>query len=678
MTRHRTSRQMTRWPFLPPESVTVSLSLCAQEDHHSDRFKPKSEPKKDKRTKRHSAEDSSTALLEQQQQEHKTKSPTKTNSFHFASSKNPLQVDDETIDTILQDLRHSAPHLPRSSLSAELDPPPESTPGGRCVRETVERLNRLLDQGVTPRLTLSRSRISTATDALLQPAEGSKNKRKKKVQVETSDRDLCPPEASLEPEQESLASSVVDITEALASLSLSQEPLSAFSTTAQFLFSVLNKEFGCLSSISLFFALSRLPLQPLHSLSRSQPTHRQDKDPVATTPAPQSLLERILASLCRSLHLQPALITHFSHSPSLLSTVSKAEELLSITDLLFSSGTAVALIDLTHFSLVLIQRWGEKTFPLVLQHHQKQISKQESAAASARKIFWPPFILSVLPNLFAIVQRLLSIALKEWASLQASASPWVTYVCSSGFIDQISVLFRELQCVADFCEKDEFVSFLLCQLSQVIRDYSLLIRFVSLCLSPHSCPSLLSPCRHISQPNGELLCSVALCCRKSDISWNIISLLGVLLLQDGVQSHSYRRQSHLEPDPEKSFLPSAVSVSPSSRPHPTQRRKASRHSTSSSTAVAEPPSDTSHSAPPSPINHLALVVCFEIVSTLNQLCQLEVSVVQILSPQIQVTAAAVTLLLTPFPSRASLFMSPSDSSARVSRRQFLLLPRPRR
>jgi hypothetical protein len=446
-----------------------------QQEESSDRLKPKKETKKEKRTKRQSVEDS--VLLEQQ--EHKPKSPVKADLSHFAS-KNPLQVDDETIDAILQDLKHFPvqPLLPLHEPTEPEPVPPESTPSGRSVREIVERLSLLLAQDITPELTIGRGRVVSETDSL-QPTQGNKSKRKK-LQLQTSDDHGSPASEhaaeSGPPTQK--PSSVVDLTEALSALSPSQE-LSSFSTAAKFFFFVLNKEFGCLSSMTLFFTLSRLPIQPLQPLvSRSQSAHhpRQDKDL-----APQSILERILHSLCRSLQLQPALIAHLAKSPRLLAAP-KADDLLSSTKILFTSGTAVALVDLTHFSLILIQKWAEKTFPLVLQHHQKLISKQDSA--SARKIFWPPFILSVLPSLFAILQRVLTVSLREWDALQDSASPWVGYVCSSGFIDQISVLFRELQCVADFCEKDEFVSFLLCQLSQLTRDYCLLVRFSESHLSP--------------------------------------------------------------------------------------------------------------------------------------------------------------------------------------------------
>lgn len=102
----------------------------------------------------------------------------------------------------------------------------------------------------------------------------------------------------------------------------------------------------------------------------------------------------------------------------------------------------------------------------------------------------------------------------------------------------------------------------------------------------------------------------------------------MLLLQDGAQSHSYRRQSH-QPETEKTFIPPVHSLP--SKPRPTQKCKPSRRQSSGSSSDAVPEISNSRV-----INHATFAVCLEILCTLNGLSQLDVSIVQQLPPQMQV------------------------------------------
>ena len=178
--------------------------------------------------------------------------------------------------------------------------------------------------------------------------------------------------------------------------------------------------------------------------------------------------------------------------------------------------------------------------------------------------------------------------------------------------------------------------------------------------------------------NPPNVCCVSTNLHKCDLSWNLISLLGVLLLQDGLQSHSYRRQSHQHQDTEKSFIPPAVVTSALSvASHPTQRKKSSRrHSGGTSTDLST--IDSTPSTAPNIIGHSTLIVCLEILDAINQLCQLDASVVQTLPSQMQALTLHVTeRLLSCCLSKSTVPTSAvpqlSTHSARTGRR---IIPQP--
>jgi hypothetical protein len=583
--------------------------------------------KKEKRKKLQSVDDNAILDIYLKQQRSST-------GPKLESQKNPLQVDEDTVDSILQDLKLSK--IPLATLisrdEAEDSAPPQTeTNSSSSLSSIVIKLHELRSRDIFPRLTYNHR-----TSAL--DSEGKRTKRKKKLHSDEVPLSSSDPSATPGVETKSDLRPEIDITDVLCCLPQSWDLHSGgppFSDIAQLLYCLLNQDFGCLSALPLFLEMIRSPTPPAGLRSQS---HRQEKE------APQqqcSVLEKVMQLLCSSLHLQPSAFVSFLKSRP--SPVIGAQEVRS-TESLLLSGTAFAIVDISRFAFVLIQKWGEKTFPLVLQHHQKQISKSlHETSALSNKIFWPPFILSLLPNLFSIIDRIMDVLSKEWSSskvLQVTGVQWLSYFCLSGYIEQISSLFRDLQCIADFSEKDEFLSFLLCRLTQVIQKYAQLLRWVTRLLSTLHL-SFSSPCRSLPRDDSKPpnVCCVSDKLRKCDLSWHLISLLGVLLLQDGLQSHSYRRQSHQQ-DSEKSFIPPVVVSAMSAAPHPTQRRKPSRrHSGGSSTELSQV--DSTHSSPPI-IGQSTLIVCREILDAINQLCQLDTSVVQALPSQMQALTLHVT------------------------------------
>lgn len=421
-------------------------------------MKQKKDAKREKRKKLQSVDDNVILELDVKQ---------KSSGPKLESQKNPLQVDEDTVDSILQDFKLSKIPLTNMLLQkkevnlsiplTDVDPPSN-------LRNLVVKLYELRSREVLPRLTYSTRHISSLD------SEGKHTKRKKKLQADA--KGLSNPNQILaadgpnpDPRPE------IDITDVLCSLPQTWDSQSGddFSDIAQLLYCVLNQDFGCLSALPLFLEVIRSPTPPIGLRSHN----RQDKE----APQHYSMLEKVMQLLCSSLHLQPAAFVSFLKSRPFPAI--GGQEVLT-TESLLLSGTAFAVVDISRFALVLIQKWGEKTFPLVLQHHQKQISKSlPETTVLPNKIFWPPFILSLLPNLFSIIERIMDVLSKEWSSskvLEVTGTQWLDYFCLSGYIEQISCMFRDLQCIADFSEKDEFLSFLLCRLTQVVQKYAILFR----------------------------------------------------------------------------------------------------------------------------------------------------------------------------------------------------------
>lgn len=388
-----------------------------------ERKTPKKDSRKDKKKKLSSFDDSSNLETNKQGI-----------SRSSAPLKNPLQIDDDTIDSILQGLKTSNSLLQHpGNISFEGQ-------GSSPFIAVVNQISSLLDREITPSLSIDDCRLA---DLLGTTPMGKK--RKQKVE---SLLIQAPVNEQLERVDSKADSSMkVDITDALCSLSPSIQH-TQFLRLCQFLDYCLNKEFGCLSNLPLLMNLTRTSLSP-----QSRTKH------------PQSFLEKFLNWI--SLFLQSA-----DH----LDTRDQYSMRGSINSLL-QTRFGHTLADLSHFSLAIIQKWGEKAFPLVLQHHQKQIAKPLESHPQ-NKIFWPPFILSVIPNLFLILFCILDVPSPNVdPTLFGQLKSWAHYICWSGVIDQISMLFRELQCVADFSEKDDFLASLLCNLSQFIQRYVGLIRY---------------------------------------------------------------------------------------------------------------------------------------------------------------------------------------------------------
>jgi hypothetical protein len=595
-----------------------------------------------------------------------------------SQKKSPMQLDEDTVDGILQDFKLSkVPHETWSAperAAAELEEGKGEgsrqslhSNSNNSVKKVLLKIQELQSREILPHLTFRSDNNSLSVLDL----EGKRSKRKKKLSSETLPSNTSDPSAT-SPNATALTSldlsPQVDLTEALNSLDLHSQSTDNFPEIAQLLYCVLNQDFGCLSALPLLLEVTRSPtsFSPAPGLSRAHRQQDRDKDKEALLQQhgqgqqhqqQGSVLEKVMQLLCSSLHLQPTpfvgfLKSHpFAFPGPISSDTSIGSQELRSAEALFLSGTAFAVVDISRFAFVLIQKWGEKTFPLVLQHHQKQISKSlHDTSAAPNKIFWPPFILSLLPNLFSVLERLmealpllrLSTESREPSSRAKQSSDstgvrWLDYFCLSGSLEKMSALFRDLQCVADFSEKDEFLSFLLCRLTQIIQRYARLLR----CLTGEDAMPLAN------------LHRVSETIQKCDLSWHLISLLGVLLLQDGLQSHSYRRLSHhsqqqsphgqSDSDRARSFIPPAAVSALTATPHPTQRRKPSRrHSGGSSSESISV--DSTHSSSPAvvSIGQSTLLVCSEILNAINQLCQLDLSLVQTLPSQMQ----TLTLHLT--------------------------------